>query len=269
VIDESTVTGFPKKSRSGWFKKLWGWLVAFFRYPLVIAGAAALLGAVVIPSLFRSWQDRQTANSIKRDLLDEISTSTFTSLGQAQALAQGSLRAAGGTSGDSPNTVYLRVKDSWATQRAEARSQILVYFPDLYECWYSFDSAMSDYISLSTIPTSRTAKSPSSKSANFAEQLRDRMGREKSLRDYISNSFNRSYVPPGSGLRSSPDKCKSLTALPLALQERFAHLEQKTHWKRLALLPTRPGFINVYDIVGEELSIDMDRISSTIARASL
>ena len=44
--------------------------------------------------------------------------------------------------------VYAELRNSWLIHRASARSRIIVYFPDLYACWYSYERAVADYLSL-------------------------------------------------------------------------------------------------------------------------
>lgn len=217
-------------------------------HPLFVTAVAGVFGVL----LTRGWQDRQASNSLKQNLLSQLATSTATALGHAQSLAKDLPKAAGGDKGDRVVTVYNELRDSWATQRAAIRSQMVVFFPGLYTCWYSFDTAVNDYLSLS----------PSRKPGALANQKE----RATALMNYVNSDFAKSYVSPGSGNLEVNDTCKPLSTLPPVLQSRFAHLKASTNWGKLASLTTTPGFSDAYAIVGEELGIDMERIINTVVR---
>ncbi len=192
-------------------------------------------------------------------------------------------------SGANEQTVYALLQDSWFTKRASVRSQLVIYFPRLYPCWYSFDSAVSGFLNLATTaPAKKTETSP--RQAALKKRTATRTTRPQglplvpplrckragkgarqahvcSLRDYIRSNFTQTYVFPGSGVTASPDPCVSLTVLPEVLQERFRHLKQQTKWQNLALSNTDPRFQNAYAIVGEELVSDMDRVIATISQS--
>jgi hypothetical protein len=175
------------------------------------------------------------------------------------------------------------LQDSWFTKRASVRSQLVIYFPRLYACWYSFDSAVSGFLNLATTtPAKKPAASKTRTTTKTAHPVGlplvhplrcERARREAreahvcSLRDYIRSNFSQTYVFPGSGITSSADPCVSLTVLPQVLQERFKHLKQQTKWPNLALPATDPRFQNAYAIVAEELVSDMDRVVATISQS--
>ncbi len=218
----------------------------FLSQPLVIAILAAAFSALVIPELTRQWQDTQNERDLKQSLLEQISTSGTAALSHGLSLADGQLLAAGGQPGESHGNVYQGLRDAWFTDRADARSRILVYFPSLYTCWYSFDHAVADYLSLGA-----------------GDRSASRIG---DLRNYVASDFARSYVRP-----NAPDGCKPLAALPSAVQNRFAQLKAIRIWAALAL----PGqdrksttrFRNAYAILGEEMDTAMERVVDTIVKA--
>src|SRR4051794_18877033 len=116
-------------------KEFWVRVGRFLSQPLVIAILAAAFSALVIPELTRQWQDTQNERDLKQSLLEQISTSGTAAISRALSLADGQLLAAGGQPGESRGNVYQRLRDTWFTDRADARSRILVYFPSLYTCW--------------------------------------------------------------------------------------------------------------------------------------
>jgi hypothetical protein len=120
----------------------------FLRHPLVIAVLAAAFSALLIPHFTRQWQDRQREQELKQSLLEEVSTSSTTAVRQAISLAGGQNRAAGGETGEGASDIYAVLRNSWLIRRASPRSRIIVYFPNLYGCWYSYERAVADFLSL-------------------------------------------------------------------------------------------------------------------------
>ena len=213
---------------------------AVLTHPLFITLVAAVLGSFLLPGLTRSWADRQSQNTLKQDLVEQISTSTEQALSQAQSLAKGDV-----------GTDYTALKTSWNTSRQVVRPQLVVYFPKMFGCWYSFDNAVSDYTSLAGDTDAGNRKE-----------------RVAALEAYIGSGFASGYVSPGSGVEpSTPDGCRPLGSIPPVLQQRFAHLVKVGKLANLANPTTDTGFRAAYAIAGEELSIDMSRIVDTIARA--
>jgi hypothetical protein len=227
-------------------KLFWGRVGRLLSQPLVIAILAAAFSAFFIPELTRQWQDTQSERDLKQRLLEQISTSGTAAVSHGLSLADGKLVAAGGQPGESHGDVYQALRDTWFTDRADARSRILVYFPSLYTCWYSFDHAVADYLSLGA-----GDRSP----ARIAD-----------LQKYVGNDFARSYVDP-----TAPDGCKPLAQLPSAVQTRFAQLKAISTWKALTLRGTdtksTAKFRNAYAILGEEMDIAMERVVDTIVKA--
>ena len=136
---------------------------------------------------------------------------------------QGSDRAAGGQEGEKPGDIYAELRNSWLIHRAAARSRIIVYFPGLYACWYSYERAVSDFLSLG-------AGGPS---AELADKLKS----------YLDADFAKPYIgfgtadvsvtattatvatTPGSApTGGGDDGCESLSALPDFVQRRFDQL---------------------------------------------
>jgi|SRR5438874_4741494 len=218
----------------------------FLSQPLVIAILAAAFSALVIPELTRQWQDTQNERDLKQSLLEQISTSGTAAVSHGLSLADGQLLAAGGQPGESHGNVYQGLRATWFIDRADARSRILVYFPRLYTCWYSFDHAIADYLSLGAGDRSAS--------------------RIAALQKYVGSDFAKSYVGP-----TAPDGCKPLAELPSAVQKRFAQLKAISIWQGLALPDkdkrTTTKFRNAYAILGEEMDIAMERVVDTIVRA--
>ena len=125
-------------------------------------------------------------------------------------------------------------------ERADARSRVLVYFPGLYGCWYSYERALSDFLSLAAASSD---------------------ARVKSLQRYVEADFAQSYVDP-----SAPDGCASLKVLPEVVQSRFQQLKALTRWTALTFPRDNHRFRAVYAILGEEMDIAMERIVNTIVK---
>jgi len=219
----------------------------FLRHPLVIAVLAGAFSALLIPQITREWQDRQREQELKQSLLEEISNSSTTAVRQGIALASGHARAAGGQEGQGVGDVYLVLRNSWLIRRASSRSRIIVYFPNLYACWYSYERAVSDYLSLAVAD-----KTPADESG--------RRARVRSLRRYVNADFAQSYVDPG-----APDGCKPLRELPEIVQSRFRQLKDATGWTALTSTHNR-RFQAVYAVLGEQLIVGMERIITTIVK---
>jgi hypothetical protein len=219
----------------------------FLSQPLVIAILAGAFSALVIPQVTREWQDTQNERDLKQSLLEQISTSGTAAVSHGLSLANGQLLAAGGQAGESHGDVYQSLRNTWFTDRADARSRVLVYFPGLYTCWYSFDHAIADYLSLGA-----GDRSPS---------------RIANLQKYVSSDFANSYVDP-----STPDGCKPLGGLPSAVNARFAQLEAISIWNALALRGddkrSVSKFRNAYAILAEEMDVAMERVVDTIVRTN-
>lgn len=132
-------------------------------------------------------------------------------------------------------------------ERAAARSRILVYFPRVYDCWYSYERALADFLSLAT--------------SGRRSDLAARAARIRSLQRYIGSDFARSYVDP-----AVRDGCASLSTLPPIVRQRFQQLKAAAGWTALGFPTDTPRFRGVYAIVGEELEIAMERIVETIVR---
>jgi hypothetical protein len=216
---------------------------SFLRHPIVIASLVAAFSALVIPQITREWQDRKLEQELKQSLLEEISNSSTTAVRQGISLVNGQIRAAGGENGENTTQVYATLRNSWLIKRATARSRIIVYFPDLYACWYSYERAVSDYLSLSS------------------GDKKTYPGRVMDLRRYVSADFANSYVEP-----DAPDGCAPLTDLPEVVQSRLAKLKDVTHWPALNYSTDNPDFREVYAEVGEALIIGMERIIETIVK---
>ena len=227
-------------------KEFWTRVGRLLSQPLAIAILAGAFGALVIPQFTRQWQDTQNERNLKQSLLEQISTSGTAAVSHGLSLADGQLLAAGGQPGESHGNVYQGLRDTWFTDRADARSRILVYFPSLYTCWYSFDHAIADYLSLGAGDRSAA--------------------RIANLQSYVGGDFANSYVG-----QSAPDGCRALAELPSALQIRFQQLKAIATWGALAL----PGedkrstvkFRNAYAILAEEMDIAMERVVDTIVKA--
>jgi hypothetical protein len=207
----------------------------------VIAVLAGAFSALLIPQVTREWQDRQKEQDVKQSLLEEISTSSTTAMRQSISLASGHPRAAGAEAGENVGDVYLQLRNGWLISRASARARILVYFPGLYGCWYSFERAVADYLSLG-VPESEAS----------------RRARVTALQQYVDADFARSYTDP-----STPDGCKPLARLPRVVQTRFAQLKAVTRWSAL-VSTTSPGFVAAYNVLGEELGTGMERVVVSI-----
>jgi hypothetical protein len=214
---------------------------AFLRHPLVIAVLAAAFSALLIPQVTREWQDRQKEQDLKQSLLGEISTSSTSAVRSSISLAGGHLRAAGGEQGEDAGDVYQQLRNDWLVRRASARARIAVYFPQLYACWYSFERATADFLSLA-VPGDEAS----------------RRARVASLQRYVNADFAESYIDPG-----TKDGCRPLQKLPPVVQARFAQLKDATRWPALESKDAR-GFGAAYAVLGEELIIGMERVIDTI-----
>jgi hypothetical protein len=220
-----------------------------FRHPLVIAVLAAVFSALLIPQITREWQDRQREQDLKRSLLEEISTSSTTAVRQGISLAGGQTQAAGGKEGEAASDVYATLRNSWLIRRASARSRIIVYFPKLYACWYFYERAVADYLSLS--PPRGTPAGASGEA------------RVESLERYVTGNFAQGYII-GKKSTPTPDTCTALADLPQVVQDRFQELKDASHWSALNFATDNPQFRAAYAILGEALIIGMERIITTI-----
>jgi hypothetical protein len=225
--------------------EFWARVGRFLSQPLVIAVLAGAFTALLIPEVTRQWQDTQNERNLKQGVLEEISTSGTAAVSRGLSLADGHLLAAGGQPTESHGDVYQSLRDTWFTDRADARSRILVYFPNLYTCWYSFDHAVADYLSLGSGDRSAS--------------------RITALQRYVGSNFANSYVGP-----TAPDGCKPLGQLPSALQNRFGQLKAISIWEALALPDTdkrgTTKFRNAYAILAEEMDIAMERVVYTVVK---
>ena len=152
----------------------------------------------------------------------------------------GQVRAAGGEKRESRSDSYAVLRNSWLIRRATARSQIITYFPDLYACWYSYERALSDYISL--------------------VNPEDREGRVDDLEKYVDRDFAYSYVDP-----ENSDGCGALGVLPPVVQARHAKLKNVARWSALKSSSNDKSFKAAYQVLGEDLIIGMERIINTIS----
>jgi hypothetical protein len=233
----------------------------FFKHPLVIAVLAGVFTAVLIPHVTRGWQDRQREAEIKQSLLDDISSSSTTAVRQAISLAQESSRAAGGEQGEPPGDTYAVLRNSWLIKRASARSRIIVYFPDLYPCWYSYERAVADYLSLSVLatPAPKQPESAETEQQRAAAAARASKVRVRLIKHYVDGDFATTYVLP-----YTSDDCKPISDLPPVVQARLGELQKVTNWKALSLPTDDPRFRQAYAILGEAMLIGMERIIETI-----
>jgi hypothetical protein len=233
-------------------KKFGSKLGGFLKHPLVIAVLAGAFTALLIPQLTRVWQDRQREDAIKESLLQDISSSSTTAVRQAISLTQGKTRAAGGEAGEDVSDTYAVLRNSWLIKRASARSRIIVYFPNLYSCWYSYERAVADYLSLSASGTAKTGKK--------AKAQRDqRKAWVKQLRRYADANFAKTYMTP-----QVPDGCSPMSDLPEVVQTRLQDLKRATGWAALTYPTDHPRFKNAYAILGEAMIIAMERIITSI-----
>jgi hypothetical protein len=231
-----------------WAAKLWKVL----GHPLVVACVAGALTALLIPYLTRVWQDRQREDEIKQSLLQDISTSATTAVRQAISLTQGNARAAGGVAQEDVPDTYAVLRNAWLIRRASARSRIIVYFPDLYSCWYSYERAVADYLSLSASGTAKTGKKAKVQGA-------DRKARVDQLHRYLDVDFATTYVAP-----HVPDGCSPMSDLPQVVQARLRELREATGWTALTYPTDHPRFKSNYATLGEAMVIGMERIITTI-----
>jgi len=215
-----------------------------FRHPLAITLLAGAFTAIFLPQLTRQWQDRQKERALKQSLLEQISTSSATAVTQGISFVKGQLIAAGGAPGQDGETVYAILRNSWIVHRASARSTIITYFPNVDSCWYSYERAVSDFISLSA--------------DNYAPNRRQRV---KDIRRYVESDFAESYVEPG----MTDEACAPLQELPPAIQDRFHVLEGVLDWESLIHPTTDQRFSrSVYAALGEALLIGGETIIRTI-----
>ena len=229
-------------------KAFWAGAGRLLNRPLMIAILAASFSALFLPQITRQWQDNQSQRNLKETLLQQISASGTAAISHGLSLSDGELIAAGATqSAETPGNVYQSLRDTWFTARAEARSSVLVYFPALYTCWYSFDHAVSDYLSLGAGDRS-------------ASRITD-------LKQYVGSSFADSYVAP-----TTPDGCRPLAQLPAAVRNRFGQLQAISIWPALALPTTdvrsTAKFRDAYAVLAEELDIAMERVIYTIVKSN-
>ena len=66
--------------------------------------------------------------------------------------------AAGAAPGEDGKTAYALLRNSWIVRRAGIESTILTYFPKVDSCWYSYELAISDFISLSADNNARSTE---------------------------------------------------------------------------------------------------------------
>jgi len=106
------------------------------------------------------------------------------------------------------------------------------YFSDsVARCWFLFSDRISDFIS---IPP------PSTPSAGYTQSLKDYVGAERK-------------------------SCRPLKNAAVYSQQRYEKLKQKVGDLSQLRSAKNPGFIGVYDSLGELLLIDRDRVVRTIA----
>ena len=260
-----------------------GGLLGVLKHPLFLLLAGTIIGSIVVPRITDQWQDRQKENDLKQSLLEQVSTSSTTAVREGVSLAQGNLGAAGGQESEAKGDVYAELRNSWLINRAAARSRIIVYFPGLYPCWYGYERAVADFLSLGSGDSSKT--------------------RVDELKSYVGAGFATSYTGPGKPSGALPattttapgtastgggdDGCRPLTALPVVVQQRFAQLSGLVKWNALeqangettapATTPAAPpatapqqtgttAFRNAYAILAEALLIGMERIVYSIEK---
>jgi hypothetical protein len=216
----------------------------FLKHPLVIAVLVGAFSALLIPQITQQWQDRQKEQELKQSLLEEISTSSTTAVRQGVSLAMAQTRAAGGEHGETAGEVYAALRNSWLIRRAAARSRVIVYFPGLYDCWYSYERAVADFLSLSPGGGKTSAS------------------RLESLEKYVNDDFATGY-----GDEPARDGCAPLGDLPAVVQTRFDQLKGSAiKWPALGYESENTAFRNSYAALGEALLIGMERIVYTVEK---
>ena len=181
---------------------------------------------------------------MKQSLLEEISTSSTTAVRQGVSLAMGQTRAAGGEHGETASEIYPVLRNSWLIRRASARSRVIVYFPRLYDCWYSYERAVADFLSLSPGGGESSAE------------------RIQSLETYVNDDFATTY-----GDERASDGCAPLGDLPAVVQTRFDQLKGGAiKWPALGHKSENTAFRNSYAALAEALLIGMERIVDTVEK---
>ena len=279
--DETRVAPAEEPVPTRW-QRLGGWSRGLLTHPLVVTGFAAVLGAIFIPQITNQWQDRQKENDLKQGLLEQISTSSTTAVRQAASLVNGSIPAAGGEVGEAKSDVYAELRNSWLIDRAAARSRIVVYFPGLYGCWYSYERAVADFLSLGsgTPSNDRVDTLEAYVDSSFARDYTAHLGTTGTTTTATttapaSTATSAATTTTGSdtGAVGSDDHCKPLTTLPDVVQQRFLVLrDHAIRWDALrtegveAAAKAPVAFRDTYQALAEELLIGMERIVYSIEK---
>ena len=237
----------PAWRRPGRFRQPFAKIGPVLKHPLVIAVLVGAFSALLIPQITQQWQDRQKEQDLKQSLLEQISTSSTTAVRQGVSLAMGQTRAAGGEDGETSDKTYAVLRNSWLVRRASARSRVIVYFPGLYDCWYSYERAVADFLSLS--PGGGTGKSAAT--------------RVKWLEQYVNDDFATAY---GDG--STLDGCAPLGDLPSVVRTRLDQLKgpKVIKWPALRFKSENKAFRDSYAALAEALLIGMERIVYTVEK---
>jgi hypothetical protein len=246
----------PAEEDSGTKRGLLATLGRVLKHPLVIALLAATFTAIFLPQFTRQWQDRQKERALKQTLLEQMSNASNTAVTQAISFAHGLLVAAGAGPGEDGKTAYALLRNSWIVRRAGIESTILTYFPKVDSCWYSYELAISDFISLSADNNALNRKT-----------------RVSDIRRYLESNFARSYVWP----RKTDPACARLQELPLMIRARLrkdkltldASKNGRSNWDRLTLPTTDPHFSRgAYAVLGEALLFGDETIIRTVSTSN-
>jgi hypothetical protein len=158
--------------------------------------------------------------------------------------------AAGAAPGEDGSTAYALLRNSWIVRRAGIESTILTYFPKVDSCWYSYELAISDFISLSADNNALNRKT-----------------RVSDIRRYLESNFARSYVAP----HKTDPACARVQELPLMIRARLrkdkrtleASKNGRSNWDQLTLPTTDPHFSRgAYAVLGEALLFGDERSSA-------
>lgn len=148
----------PSKERGAWQGGLRSWL----SHPLVVAGVAALLGSLLVPSITRKWQDHQKALGIKTELVSEMSRSVSSGVANSRFIAAGLVARSSSHTGAEQqawNDLYL----DWTTSSASIAAKLQAYFGvKVATRWQQFSYALTDFVALS-------ARTGSGRQAQVAE----------------------------------------------------------------------------------------------------
>jgi hypothetical protein len=162
-------------------------------HPLVITLFGAVLAALVLPPLTRSWQDRQKELELKRDLASQIAKASTV------AVRRGIVAGAPGRKA---------ARNEWLVQRSITNAIVATYFPNLADCWFVYSDSITSFLDLRAKPDKKGQEVESKKGREIESQLeetRDSCGWDEGLPPAETQRLQtlQERLPPLANLKSS------------------------------------------------------------------